>query len=72
MTREGMSPLKHDHHDYGVVIFPINGGKFDPEAKFAIVELDSDEEAFFLECSTLEEAERELQEHVNFAVADGC
>ncbi len=64
-------PLKHDYHDYGVVISPINGGKFDSEARFAVVELDSDEDGFFLECKTQDEAERELRDHVEFIVADG-
>lgn len=71
MKHHGMNPLKRDYHDYGYVIFPINGGKFYPDAKFAIVELDSDEDAFCLECRTMAEAERELEEQVAFAVADG-
>lgn len=66
-----MTKLLHDPHDYGYVIFPINGGKFHPEAKFAIVELGSNEDAFFLECLTKEEAEAELIAQVHFAVAEG-
>lgn len=66
-----MRALAHDHHDYGFVIFPINGGLFYPDAKFAVVEMDSDEDGFFLECQTKEEAEEELQKIVEFVVDDG-
>lgn len=66
-----MTPLKHDPHEYGYVIFPVNGGKFHPNAKFAIVDTADTEEGFYLECLSEEEAERELLAHVNFAVADG-
>lgn len=64
--------MKHDYHDYGYVIFPINGGRYLPTAQFAVVELHSDEDAFFLECLTMEDAECELREQVLFAVAEGC
>lgn len=64
--------MKHDYHDYGYVIFPIKSGKYLPDAKFVIVELCSDEDAFFLECLTLDDAERELLAQVRFAVAEGC
>lgn len=62
--------MKHDYHDYGFVIFPIDGGKFHADAKFAIVELESDDECFYLECLTENEAERELFDAVKFAVME--
>lgn len=64
--------MKHNYHDYGYVIFPINGGRHLPDATFVIVELDSDEDGFYLECASEAEAERELLAQVEFAVADGC
>ncbi len=66
-----MRKLRHGIHEYGYVIFPITGGKYDPNAKFVIVDTNDGEDGFYLECLTYEEAERELRLHVTFFAAEG-